>query len=165
MGTMIGLFQKGDQAILDAFADITIIKRGRRPSKKEELKFILQDVDERCPEIDYYIYSVKPKRINAHIRQHYKEQDYYTFNFFTNTNDDYKDQSLVGFEGQGLRILGKAKFNDQEEKVIFVANVKKFILSAEVVDEVDPDILTLNKKAKRIVSKFEFEIFNASIQN
>ena len=64
-----------------------------------------------------------------------------------------------------MRILGKAKFNDQEEKVIFVANVKKFILSAEVVDEVDPDILTLNKKAKRIVSKFEFEIFNASIQN
>ena len=91
MKSMIALFQNGDQAILDAFADITIIKKGRRPSKKEELKYILQDVDEGCPEIDYYQYSVKPINYKQDKKKHFKEQDYYTFDFFTNTNDDYKD--------------------------------------------------------------------------
>ena len=54
------LFYSGDQSILDIFTDIKVSKRGRRPAQNNQLKFFLEDQDERCPDIDFYEYSVEP---------------------------------------------------------------------------------------------------------
>lgn len=56
---LIDMFHRGDQSILDAFADIVTSMRGRRGYVNEP-KANLLDSDDRCPEINYYQYSVVP---------------------------------------------------------------------------------------------------------
>ena len=65
---------------------------------------------------------------------------------------------MIGFEGKNLEIEGEVKFKNQEMNIAFKAPVKKFLLSADIVNEDNPKILAFNKKARKIVSKFELEI-------
>ena len=58
------MFHRGDQSILEAFSDIVTSMRGRRLSAVNEPKSHMMDSDERCPEINFYQYSLvssKPK--------------------------------------------------------------------------------------------------------
>ena len=89
--TLVTLFNRGDQAFLDAFSDITVIKKGRRPTQMEEPKFSLQDSDERCPNIDFYSYSVKPMKFEKF--HEYKKKDYYDFTVF----HDHPQLGMLGF--------------------------------------------------------------------
>ena len=63
---LIDMFHRGDQSILDAFTDIVTSMRGRRGYVNEP-KSNLLDSDERCPEINYYQYSLVP--INAKTKR------------------------------------------------------------------------------------------------
>ena len=53
------MFHRGDQSILEAFTDIVTSMRGRR-SYPNDLKFNLLDSDDRCPDINYYKFSLAP---------------------------------------------------------------------------------------------------------
>ena len=57
---LIDMFHRGDQSILDAFTDIVTSMRGRRLSAVNEPKSHMLDSDERCPEINFYQYSLEP---------------------------------------------------------------------------------------------------------
>ena len=54
------MFHRGDQSILDAFTDIVTSMRGRRLSAVNEPKSHMLDSDERCPEINFYQFSLEP---------------------------------------------------------------------------------------------------------
>ena len=57
--------------------------------------------------------------------------------------------------GENLIVKGKVTFNDKTEKE-FDSLVAQFDLDSRIVDEDDPDVLNLNKKAKRFHSNFNF---------
>ena len=48
----------------------------------EELKFSLQDSDERCPKINFYSYSMVPTKYES--KTDYKRKDYYNFHVYGN---------------------------------------------------------------------------------
>ena len=54
-------------------------------------------------------------------------------------------------------VRGKVVFEDKEE-IGFFAIVNLFAVSAEFVDEDDPDILTLNTKAQKMVFDYVFKL-------
>ena len=58
---LIDMFHKGDQSILDAYSDIVTSMRGRRDYVNEP-KANLLDSDDRCPDINYYQYSLVPTK-------------------------------------------------------------------------------------------------------
>ena len=58
--TLINMFHRGDQSILDAFTDIVTSMRGRRVFAVNEPKSHMFDPDERCPEINFYQYRIEP---------------------------------------------------------------------------------------------------------
>ena len=80
-GFMEMLFYGADQCILDVFTDIKVSKKGRRPSQIDELKVFIEDQDERCPDINFYQYSIEPIEIKEDVVPDfdYKEQNYYNF--------------------------------------------------------------------------------------
>ena len=57
--------------------------------------------------------------------------------------------------GNDLIVKGKVTFSDKTEKE-FDSLVSQFELETRIVDEDDPDVLNLNKKAKRFHSNFHF---------
>ena len=63
----------------------------------------------------------------------------------------------MGFEGNDLFIIGNITFNDKEQ-IKFQIPIEVFRLSADFVDEDDPDTLILNPKARRLATVFDFSL-------
>ena len=61
----------------------------------------------------------------------------------------------MGFEGNGLQVVGNVTFNNKEQ-IGFKVPVESFRLSADIVAEDNSDILTLNTKAQKLAPAFEF---------
>ena len=90
--------------------------------------------------------------------------NYYDFDVFSNTfGEEFADRSVMGFDGNKLLIVGNITFNDKEQ-IEFIAPVELFRLSADFVDEDDPDILLLNTKAKKVATVFDFSLKTNAIK-
>ena len=83
------LFNKGDQRMLDAFADLKIT-----PEAKSE----------QCPDFSSATFSVIPN----------EGVDFETYDFDVSLNDPAKG-GYLGFEGKDLRLKGTATFGEGHE--------------------------------------------------
>ena len=125
----------------------------------------MEDEDERCPDVDFYEYSLEPfepKEKEIPEFEH-KEQNYYDFNLHFMGRNGGEEIDLINLEGKDLVIRGKVTFKDKFELDFFMG-VNAFVFHTEVVDEDDPDILILNKKAKKFKSiDLYFELGELSV--
>ena len=81
----------------------------------------------------------------------YKEQNYYDFKILlqqTAGKSKEGEVDTINLLGENLIIRGKITFEDKQE-LEFSTDVDLLNLKFEIEDEDDPDILRLNKKAKK----------------
>jgi len=125
------LFHKGDQRMLEAFTD---------------LKLTLEEPSEKCPSLTGATFSMTVQ----------EDQNLDDYDFDVSIND--ADKGYLGFEGKNLRMVGKAKFEDDKE-LSFTAPVDKFRLEAEFVKEDNDEVIAINKNAQEpTVKDFQFDV-------
>lgn len=135
------MFHKGDQRMLEVFKETVL------------------DVDEpnpECPNIKKVVFDLVPA----------DGSDPADYDFELSINDE--DKGYLGFQALDLVFRGSATFGEEDSSrdVSFSAPLDKMRVEGQLVDEESPEILKLNKRAKKnAVKDFSLEIGNVNFED
>ena len=163
------LFHKGDQRVLDAFTDLQVT---------------IDEPEEKCPDFANTVFSLTTD----------EGIDPEEYDFDVHLNGDTKgseDDSIMGFEGKNLRIVGTAAFRlpnaegeaapvakvnedgeaeaeveENTNKFSYSAPVKNFRLTGEFAAEDNPDVVKYNRNSQKPqVKEFQFELGSITFED